>query len=121
VSVAHSTALDALWVALSIFLVVLSLAVVYVVIRLRSSAERLVAALDGIETKATPALRNVEATVERLNARLDRVDGVADRAVGALSRVESSLGTVTSAVSRPARKVSAFAAGVARGNEERTG
>ena len=111
VSVAHFTALEALWLSLSAFLVVLSLALVYVVVRLRSTAERLVASLDGLETKATPALRNVEATVERLNARLDRIDRVADRAVGALARLERRLGTVTSAVSRRAQNVSTFARG----------
>jgi ABC-type transporter Mla subunit MlaD len=109
VSVAHFTALDALWVSFSAFLVVLSLALVYLVIRLRSTAERLAASLDGLETKATPALRDVEATVDRLNARLDRVDRVSHRAADALERVERRLERMTSAVSRRAQNVSTFA------------
>jgi ABC-type transporter Mla subunit MlaD len=117
VSVAHLTALDALWVFLSAFLVVVSLVLVYLVMRLRSTAERLVDSLDGLETKATPALRNVETTVERLNARLDRIDRVADRAAGALSRLDRRLETLTSAVSRRAQSVSTFA----RGDREPTG
>jgi hypothetical protein len=121
VSVAHSSALDALWVSLSVFLVVLSFVLVYVVIRLRSTADRLAASLEEIEAKADPALRNVEATVERMNARLDGIDRVADRAVGTLSRLESRLGRVTSAVARPAERIAALTARTTRAGEERTG
>lgn len=117
VSVAHATALDALWVFLSAFLALLSLVLVYLVIRLRSTAERLVASLDGLETEATPALRNVEATVERLNARLDRIDRVTDRAAGALARLERRLGTLAAALSRRAQSVPTLA----RGDGEQTG
>ena len=119
-SVAQFTALEGLWVALSVLLVLGSVALVYLLIRLRSAVGRLGALLQGIQDDALPVVSKVEATVERLNARLDRVDLVADRAVGALSRLDSAVGTVASAVARPAQKVSALATGITRGGEGRT-
>jgi hypothetical protein len=76
VSVAHLTALNAVWVSLGVFLGLLSLALVYVLIRLNSTAGRLGTLIQGIEDDVVPVVRKVEGTVERMNAQLDRLDRV---------------------------------------------
>jgi uncharacterized protein YoxC len=115
VSIAHLTALDGLWVALSVSLVVLSLAFVYVLIRLASALRRLAASLEGIEGDALPAVRKVEGTVERVNQQLDTLDRVTHGAVDAVARLDMAVRALTAAIARPAQKVSALAAGIAYG------
>jgi uncharacterized protein YoxC len=115
VSIAHLTALDGLWVALSVFLVVLSLALVYAVVRLASALGRLAASLEALEDDALPVVRKVEGTVERVNQRLDAVDRVTDGAVDAVARLDTAARALTSVVARPAQKVSALATGITHG------
>ena len=120
-SIAHLTALDALWIALSVFLVAASLALVYVLVRVAATLNRLAASIERIEGDALPVIRDVEAAAERANAQLDRVERVTDGAVDAVAGLDTAARALTSAFARPARRVSAFATGIARGGEERTG
>ena len=120
-SIAHLTALDALWVALSVFLVVVSLAVVYLLVRVGSALTRLAASVERIEEEGLPVVRDAEAAVERANAQLDKVERVTDSAADAVAGLDAAARAFTSAVARPARRVSAFATGFARGGEEGTG
>ena len=91
-SLAHLTAPDGLWIALSVFFVVVALALVYLLARLRSAAEELGTLMRATRDEAVPVLRKVEATVERVNEQLDKLDRIA----------------------HPAQKLSAFAAGIAQ-------
>ena len=114
-SVAHFTALNGLWVALSVFLVLVSLALVYLLIRLDSTVGRLGALIQGAQDDALPAVRKIEETVQRVNAQLDRIDRVTDSAVSAVSGLDAAVRAVTSMVARPSQKVSALAAGIGHG------
>ncbi len=59
-------ALDVLWICLSIFLVLVGLALAVLLLRLSGTARRLTSLLGGVEEKAVPLISDVSGTVERV-------------------------------------------------------
>jgi hypothetical protein len=53
--------------------------------------------------------------VDRVNGQLDKVDRITDSAVDAADSVDTAVRAVSLAITRPAQKVSGFAAGVSFG------
>jgi uncharacterized protein YoxC len=116
VTLGRFTALDGLWILLTIFLILASAALVYAVARLGSTVGRLGASLQGARDDALPLVRKVEGAVDHVDARLAKVDQVADGAVAAAQALDSAVRAATSAVAGPARTFSAFTAGIAHGS-----
>jgi uncharacterized protein YoxC len=114
--VADFSAIDVLWICLSIFLLIVGVSLAVMFFRLGSTAQRLTSLLGGVEEKAVPLIEDVNGTVERMNEQLDKADIVTTSAVDAVSAVDSSVRTVAGVVSWPVRKLSSFTTGVRHGS-----
>lgn len=108
-------AIDALWICLSVFLVIVGVSLAVMLLRLSGTARRLNSLLGGVEEKALPLISEVNGTVERVNEQLDKADVVTTSAVDAVSAVDRSVRGVAGAVSWPVKKISSFTAGVRHG------
>ena len=109
------TAVDVLWYALSAFLVLVALGLVYLLFRLAGTVGRLTSLIQGLEREVLPVINKAGGTVERVNGQLDKVDLVTDSAVDAAASVDTAVRAVTLALTRPVQKISGFAAGLAQG------
>ena len=113
--VAELTALDALWIALSVFLVLVGLGLGFVLFRLGGTIRRLTSFIQGLETEVLPLVNKAGGTVDRVNAQLDKLDRVTESAVDAADSVDSAVRAVSQAIARPVQKISGLAEGIAHG------
>jgi uncharacterized protein YoxC len=107
--------IDALWIALSAFLVVVALGLTYLLVRLGGTVGRLSSFLQGLEREVLPVINQAAGTMERVNAQLDKLDRVTDSAVDVADSVDTAVRAVTLALTRPVQKISGLAAGIAHG------
>jgi uncharacterized protein YoxC len=112
---ADLTAIDVLWICLSVFLVFIALGLTWLLVRLGGTVGRLTSLLKGLETEALPVINKVGGTVDRVNQQLDKLDQVTDSAVDAADAVDTAVRAATMAITRPVQKISGFVAGVAHG------
>jgi uncharacterized protein YoxC len=112
---AEFTALDGLWVALSVFLVLTALGLVYLLVRLGGTVGRLSSFIQGLEREVLPVVNQAAGTMERVNAQLDKVDRVTDSAVDAADSVDTAVRAVTLALTKPVQKISGLVEGIAHG------
>ena len=105
------TAIDALWICLSAFLVVVGLALSYLMLRLAASAARLTTLLRGLERSVPELVDKVGGSVDRMNLQLDKVDLVTTSAVDAADAADTAIRAVSMAVTRPVQKVAGLLAG----------
>ena len=110
-----STAIDVLWICLSVFLVLVALGLTWLLVRLGGTVGRLTSFLGGLETEVLPVINKVGGTVDRVNQQLDKLDQVTDSAVDAADAVDTAVRAVTMAVTKPVQKISGFVTGVAHG------
>jgi uncharacterized protein YoxC len=115
VPVGEFTALDALWIALSVFLVLVGLGLVFVLFRLGATIRRLTSFIQGLETEVVPLVNKAGGTVDRVNAQLDKLDHVTASAVDAADSVDTAVRAVSLAITRPVQKISGLAEGIAHG------
>jgi uncharacterized protein YoxC len=112
------TAGEVAYIALSVFLVAVGLALAYALIRLGGTLGRLSAFIRGTQEELLPVINKVGGSVDRVNAQLDKMDTVTDSAVDAADSLDSAVRAVSFAVQRPVQKVSGLAAGIAFGVSE---
>jgi hypothetical protein len=112
---ADFTAIDVLWICLSVFLIVVGLPLAYLLVRLAASAARLTRFIKGLEESVVPLVHKTGGTLDRVNLQLDKVDLVTDSAVSAADSMDSAVRAVSLAVTRPVQKLSALAKGVSHG------
>jgi signal transduction histidine kinase len=110
-----TTAVDVLWIALSVFFVVLALGLGYLCFRLAGAVGRLSGFIRGLEQEVLPVINKIGGTVDRTNQQLDKVDLVTDSAVDAAESVDTVIRAVTMAVTRPVQRISGLAAGITHG------
>jgi uncharacterized protein YoxC len=115
VPIAEFAALDVLWIALSVFLVLVGLGLVYVLFRLGATIGRLTSFIQGLEMEVVPLVHKAGGTVDRVNLQLDKLDQVTDSAVDAADNVDTAVRAVSLAITRPVQKLSGFAEGLAHG------
>jgi hypothetical protein len=115
VLLADTTAVDILWIALSVFFVVVALGLGYLLFRLAGAVGRLSGFIRGLEQEVLPVIQKVGGTVDRTNKQLDKVDLVTDSAVDAAESVDTAVRAVTMAVTRPVQRISGLAAGITHG------
>ncbi len=108
-------AIDALWVCLSVFLVLVAIALALMLVRLAGTAKRLTSLLTGLEEEAPPLINKVSGTVDRVNLQLDKADVATTSAVDAVVAVDRTVRAVTGALAWPVRKVSALFSGAKHG------
>lgn len=111
----ESTALLALWISLSAFLVVVGLALTFLLLRLAGTASRLSRLIGGLEGSVIPLLTKTGGTLDRVNLQLDKVDLVTDSAVSAADSADTAIRAISLAITRPVQKASALAKGVSHG------
>jgi uncharacterized protein YoxC len=107
--------IDALWIALSVFFVLVGVALAYLLVRLGGTVGRLTSFLQGLEREVLPVINQAGGTMERVNAQLDKVDLVTDSAVDVADSVDTAVRAVTLALVRPVQKISGLAEGIAHG------
>ena len=107
--------LDILWIALSVFLVVLGAALAFVLVRLGATIRRVSSLIQGLETEVLPLINKAGGTVDRVNAQLDKLDRVTDSAVDAADSLDTAVRAITIAITRPVQKLSGLAAGLSHG------
>ena len=112
------TAGEVAYIALSVFLVAVGLALAYALIRLGGTLGRLSAFIRGTQEELLPVINKVGGSVDRVNAQLDKMDTVTDSAVDAADSLDSAVRAVSFAIQRPVQKVSGLTAGIAFGVSE---
>ena len=112
---ADFTAIDGLWVALSILCILTALTLAFLLVRLALVVGRLGGFIGGLERELLPVITKVGGTIDRANVQLDQVDQVTDSAVDAADAVDTTIRAVTMAITRPVQKISGLAAGLTHG------
>jgi uncharacterized protein YoxC len=112
------TAGEVAFIALSVFLVAVGLALAYALVRLGGTLGRLSAFIRGTQDELLPVINKVGGSVDRVNAQLDKMDSVTDSAVDAADSIDSAVRAVSFAIQKPVQKVSGLAAGLAFGAAE---
>ena len=108
-------AIDALWIALSVFFVLIAFGLTYVLIRLGSTLGGTTSFLKGLEREVLPVINESGGTLQRVNAQLDKADVVTDSAVSMADSADTAVRAVSFAITRPVQLVAGVAAGVAHG------
>jgi uncharacterized protein YoxC len=108
-------AIDALWIALSVFCVLVAVGLTYFLVRLGGTVGELTSYLEGLERETLPVINEAGGTLQRVNAQLDKADLVTDSAVDIADSVDTAVRAVTFAITRPVQKVSGLAEGIAHG------
>jgi uncharacterized protein YoxC len=108
-------AIDVLWIALSIFFVLVAIGLTYVLIRLGSTVGRTTSFIQGLEREVLPVIKESGGTIERVNMQLDKVDRMTDSAVDVTDSVDTAVRAVTLAIAWPVQKVSGLAEGITQG------
>lgn len=110
-----STAGDAAYWGLTIFLVTIGLAAAFMLFRLGQAFERLSSFIKGTERDLLPVIVKTGATVDRVNYQLDKADTVTDSAVSMADSADTAVRAISTVIATPVEKVSGLAAGVTHG------
>ncbi len=108
-------AIDALWIALSIFFVLVAIGLTYFLIRLGGTVGRVSSLLEGLEREVLPVINESGGTLQRVNAQLDKADVVTDSAVSMADSADTAVRAVSFAITRPVQLVAGLASGVSHG------
>jgi hypothetical protein len=108
-------AIDALWIALSVFLVLVALGLTYVLVRLGGTIGQTTSFLAGLEREVLPVINETGGTIQRVNAQLDKADKVTDSAVDIADSADTAVRAVSMAITRPVLKLAGLAEGIAFG------
>jgi uncharacterized protein YoxC len=108
-------AIDVLWIALSVFFVLVALGLTYVLVRLGGTLRQTTSFVGGLEREVLPVINETGGTIQRVNAQLDKADRVTDSAVDIADSADTAVRAVTMAITRPVQKISGLAEGIAYG------
>lgn len=106
---------DGAYLALSVFLVLVGLALAYALFQVGVTFRRLSTFIQGVESEVLPVIGKVGGTVDGVNAQLGKVDQMTDSAVDAVAAADTAVRAVSMAVTRPVVKLSGFATGIRHG------
>ncbi len=110
--IADFSAIDVMWICLSIFLLVVAVALAILLLRFAGTATRLTSLLQGLEASAIPLINKASDSVDHVNTQLVKVDLVTDSAVDAADSADTAVRAVSMAVTKPIIKASGLAKGV---------
>ena len=108
-------AIDALWIALSVFFVLTAVGLTYLLVRLGGTVGKMTSFLDGLEREVLPVINESGGTLQRVNAQLDKADVVTDSAVDIADSVDTAVRAVSFAITRPVQLIAGVASGVSHG------
>jgi hypothetical protein len=109
---ADSTASDAAYIALALFLVVVGVTLGYVFVRLGAALARATRFIGRTEAEIIPVIRNANGTLDRVNHQLDKADVVTTSAVDAVVAADRMVRAVSAVVTTPIKKLAGLVAGV---------
>lgn len=109
---AESSGSTAWKVALAFLLVVISVALVYVLVRAGRVLQRVEKLVEDLDTELVPVLQRASTTVDEVNAELGKVNDITASVAEMTERVDAATRAVENAVSSPAKKAAAFTSGV---------
>jgi hypothetical protein len=110
-----STAGDAAYWGLAVFLVAIGLAAAFMLLRLGQAFERLSSFIKGTERDLLPVIVKAGSTVDRVNYQLDKADTVTDSAVSIADSADTAVRAISTVIVTPVEKISGLAAGVSHG------
>ncbi len=110
-----STAGDAAYWGLAVFLVAIGLAAAFMLFRLGQAFERLSSLIKGTERDLLPVIVKAGSTVDRVNYQLDKADTVTDSAVSMADSADTAVRAISTVIVTPVEKISGLAAGVSHG------
>ena len=110
-----STAGDAAYWGLAVFLVAIGFAAAFMLFRLGQAFQRLSSFIKGTERDLLPVIVKTGATVDRVNYQLDKADTVTDSAVSMADSADTAVRAISTAIATPVEKVSGLAAGISHG------
>ncbi len=114
-TVLGSTASDAAYWGLAVFLIAIGLASAFMLFRLGQSFERLSSLIRGTERDLLPVIVKTGATVDRVNYQLDKADTVTDSAVSMADSADTAVRAISTVITTPVEKVTGVAAGITHG------
>lgn len=114
-TVLASTAGDAAYWGLAIFLIAIGLAAAFMLFRLGQAFERLSSFVKGTERDLLPVIVKAGFTVDRVNYQLDKADTVTDSAVSMADSADTAVRAISTVITTPVEKVSGLAAGITHG------
>ena len=110
-----STAGDAAYWGLAVFLVAIGLAAAFMLLRLGQAFERLSSFIKGTERDLLPVIVKTGFTVDRVNYQLDKADTVTDSAVAMADSADTAVRAISTVITTPVEKVTGLAAGITHG------
>ena len=110
-----STAGDAAYWGLAVFLVTIGLAAAFMLLRLGQAFERLSSFIKGTERDLLPVIVKTGFTVDRVNYQLDKADTVTDSAVAMADSADTAVRAISTVITTPVEKVTGLAAGITHG------
>ncbi len=110
-----STASDAAYWGLAVFLVAIGFAAAFMLFRLGQSFERLSSFIKGTERDLLPVIVKTGFTVDRVNYQLDKADTVTDSAVSMADSADTAVRAISTVITTPVEKVTGLAAGITHG------
>jgi hypothetical protein len=110
-----STASDAAYIGLAIFLIATGLALAWAFLRLAGTFDRLSSFIGGTERELLPVITKTGGTVDRVNAELDKVAVASDSAVDAVESADQAVRAVSFAVKTPIKRIVGVSAGATHG------
>ena len=114
-TVLGSTASDAAYWGLAVFLIAIGLASAFMLLRLGQAFERLSSFIRGTERDLLPVIVKTGATVDRVNYQLDKADTVTDSAVSMADSADTAVRAISTVITTPVEKVTGVAAGITHG------
>ncbi len=114
-TVLGSTASDAAYWGLAVFLIAIGLASAFMLFRLGQAFERLSSFIRGTERDLLPVIVKTGATVDRVNYQLDKADTVTDSAVSMADSADTAVRAISTVITTPVEKVTGVAAGITHG------
>ena len=108
-------AIDVLWIALSVFFVLVAVGTTYLLVRLGGTVGKLTSFLDGLEREVLPVINETGGTLQRVNAQLDKADLITDSAVDIADSADTAVRAVSFAITRPVQLIAGLAEGIAHG------
>ncbi len=108
-------AINGLWIALSVFFVLVALGLTYVLVRLGGTIGQTTSFLGGLEREVLPVINETGGTIQRVNAQLDKADLVTDSAVDIADSADTAVRAVSMAITRPVQKIAGLAEGIVYG------
>ena len=110
-----STAGDAAYWGLAVFLIAIGLAAAFMLFQLGQAFARLSSFIQGTERDLLPVIVKAGSTVDRVNYQLDKADSVTDSAVSMADSADTAVRAISTAIAKPVEKVSGLAAGLTHG------